>query len=401
MAEKKSVWDMIDLEALQKQQDIWGKAMEFSFVTVDYKGIPVTKYSNFSPHCLLGRTTRGFANLCEQCDAHGGLHAAITGEPYIYRCHAGLVDFSIPLIIDGSFVGAVLGGQVRLPPEEECLVERILPQEGKYQQLEELYGQTDFVTYDKIQATVQVIQDVIKNLLHQQIPTADLALLEETTRALEAEQKLRAELEYKLKQSAATSIRRQESFLYFFFVMNIISRLAYEENASRTEEVVYDFSAMMRYTADSKRTISSLEEELDYVSALLRIHSAWHEGKLDFRIHIQEGHKGVLCPYMILQPLVEELLSSMDYATEAGCVLDISGHAQASDLVLTLSVSGGTSGMTVRSPAHHTPISTEGRTVSEADASLKRMFGGTYGISAERTPDSNQILCFTLRLPMQ
>ena len=77
---------------------------------------------------MLGRQAKGFAEMCEQCDAHGGLHAAITGQPYIYRCHADLVDFAVPLIVNGSYMGAVLGGQVRLQEESERELEHILPQ---------------------------------------------------------------------------------------------------------------------------------------------------------------------------------------------------------------------------------------------------------------------------------
>ena len=48
---------------------------------------------------------------CEKCDKE------CTG---VYYCHAGLIDFSIDLVLNGEKVGAVIGGQV-LPdhPDEE------------------------------------------------------------------------------------------------------------------------------------------------------------------------------------------------------------------------------------------------------------------------------------------
>ena len=109
----KRISDFIDVEQLQAIQDNCSKAMGLAFVTVDYRGRPITKYSGFTPHCKLGREIQGFSEMCEQCDAHGGLHSAITGQPYIYRCHADLVDFAVPLIFNGSYMGAVMGGQVR------------------------------------------------------------------------------------------------------------------------------------------------------------------------------------------------------------------------------------------------------------------------------------------------
>ena len=67
---------------------------------------------NFTDFCV--KYTRESAEgkrRCEKCDREG------TG---VYHCHAGLIDFSIDLVVKGEKVGAVIGGQV-LPkdPDEE------------------------------------------------------------------------------------------------------------------------------------------------------------------------------------------------------------------------------------------------------------------------------------------
>ena len=85
MEDARKLSDFIDLDLLQSIQENCSKAMGLAFIAVDYKGIPITKYSGFTSHCMLGRQAKGFAEMCEQCDAHGGLYAAITGQPYIYR----------------------------------------------------------------------------------------------------------------------------------------------------------------------------------------------------------------------------------------------------------------------------------------------------------------------------
>ncbi|MDI5405203.1 PocR ligand-binding domain-containing protein, partial [Salmonella enterica subsp. enterica serovar Lubbock] len=41
-------------------------------------------------------------------DRCGGLEASKSDQPCIYRCHAGLTDFSIPLVIAGHLVGFVM-----------------------------------------------------------------------------------------------------------------------------------------------------------------------------------------------------------------------------------------------------------------------------------------------------
>ena len=87
MSEIKKISDMIDINLLQSIQDNCSRAMGIGAVTVDYRGNPITRYSGFTDHCMKVREVQGFSEMCAQCDAHGGLHAAITGQPYIYRCH--------------------------------------------------------------------------------------------------------------------------------------------------------------------------------------------------------------------------------------------------------------------------------------------------------------------------
>ncbi|MGN0437243.1 MAG: PocR ligand-binding domain-containing protein, partial [Lachnospiraceae bacterium] len=42
----------------------------------------------------------------------------------VYECHAGLVDFSAPIIVDGMVLGTVIGGQVRTTDVDEDFVRR-------------------------------------------------------------------------------------------------------------------------------------------------------------------------------------------------------------------------------------------------------------------------------------
>ena len=46
-----------------------------------------------------------------------------TGKPFIGACHAGLVDFAAPIIVEGKLIGTVLGGQMLTdsPNEKEFI----------------------------------------------------------------------------------------------------------------------------------------------------------------------------------------------------------------------------------------------------------------------------------------
>lgn len=104
--------EFMDLSKLQDIQDKFSNATGLAAIAIDAKGEYLTEGSNFTDFCM--KYTRGSTKgnlLCKKCDAEG---------KGCYFCHAGLMDFSIDIIVNGEKVGAVIGGQV-LPaePDEE------------------------------------------------------------------------------------------------------------------------------------------------------------------------------------------------------------------------------------------------------------------------------------------
>ncbi|MDE7200294.1 MAG: PocR ligand-binding domain-containing protein [Lachnospiraceae bacterium] len=104
--------DFMDITHLQTIQDAFSDATGLAAVAIDTDGNYITKGSGFTDFCM--KYTRGCAEgarRCQRCDAEG---------KGVYECHAGLMDFSIDIILNGEKLGAVIGGQV-LPqePDEE------------------------------------------------------------------------------------------------------------------------------------------------------------------------------------------------------------------------------------------------------------------------------------------
>lgn len=106
------ILDLVNLEELQTMQDAFALATGMAAVTVDRNGVFITKPSNFSDFCMkyIRKSEIGIKR-CERCDAEG---------KGTYFCHAGLLDFAEPIIINGVQYGSVLGGQVlSKEPDEE------------------------------------------------------------------------------------------------------------------------------------------------------------------------------------------------------------------------------------------------------------------------------------------
>ena len=104
--------DFMDLSKLQKIQDDFSNATGLAAIAVGKHGEYLTEGSNFTDFCM--KYTRGSSEgnrRCVKCDNE------CNGT---YFCHAGLMDFSIDIIINDEKLGSIIGGQV-LPaePDEE------------------------------------------------------------------------------------------------------------------------------------------------------------------------------------------------------------------------------------------------------------------------------------------
>lgn len=104
---------------------------------------------DFTDFCIkLTRGSREGCARCEKCDREG------TG---VYHCHAGLIDFGIPLMINDEKVGSVIGGQVL--PEQ--------PDEEKFRQVAQEVGklseQSTIVNRD-IEQIVQSISEAVEEM---------------------------------------------------------------------------------------------------------------------------------------------------------------------------------------------------------------------------------------------
>lgn len=113
--------DVLDVSLLQNFQDNFAIGMNCASVTVDRHGNPITKPSSYTRYCIdfIHKTSLGDSR-CAESHNRMGQEAARTGRPFVGKCHAGLIDFAAPVIVNGELVGTVLGGQVLAePPSEE------------------------------------------------------------------------------------------------------------------------------------------------------------------------------------------------------------------------------------------------------------------------------------------
>ena len=105
------IYDFMDMKKLQEIQDQFSDACGLAAIAVDSKGEYMTEGSNFTDFCM--KYTRGSAEgnrQCIKCDTE------CTGT---YFCHAGLMDFAAPIMLNDKMIGCIIGGQVRTAEVDE------------------------------------------------------------------------------------------------------------------------------------------------------------------------------------------------------------------------------------------------------------------------------------------
>ena len=106
------ITDILDIELIQNLQDNFAQSMDIASIFVDTNGNPVTKPSRYTNVCanFIHNSVSG-DNKCAESHRKCGEVAAKTGKPYISKCHAGLIDFAAPILVNGEHIGTILGGQ--------------------------------------------------------------------------------------------------------------------------------------------------------------------------------------------------------------------------------------------------------------------------------------------------
>ncbi|MCT4563349.1 MAG: PocR ligand-binding domain-containing protein [Maledivibacter sp.] len=157
---------VIDLDFLQRLQDNFADAIGVASITVDMEGNPVTKPSNFTRFCMdLTRTTDEGLKRCMKCDAQGGKMASESGKPTLYECHAGLVDFAAPIMLEGRQIGSIIGGQVLTEEPNEEKFRSIAREIGidEYEYLDAI-KEIEPVSRKRIEKAADLLYMVAKNI---------------------------------------------------------------------------------------------------------------------------------------------------------------------------------------------------------------------------------------------
>lgn len=293
---------LIDVNAMQRIQDTFAKAMGVAAVTVDRLGMPVTRNSNFQPICQLIRSTPDGLARCMKSDAQGGVTAYCSDKPEAYVCMGGLVDVAAPITIEGEYLGCLLCGQVVLSEDHESFIKDIVRRNTSlglpYKHVLAAAQQIPVIPRERLDAAVEMLMLTANHIIEMGMTNLSQARL-----LKEAQEK--ATLQAALQNAQMQALQSQINPHFLFNSLTLVGYTALEENAPHTEEIAYTLSELLRYSLRNAATMVALGEEVEMVEHYLAIQQMHLGDRLCSYVALDPSLREMQLPCMLLQPLVE------------------------------------------------------------------------------------------------
>lgn len=162
-----NIRDFTDMKVFEEIMASWAQATGLATVAIDADGEYISECYNFTDFCTkYTRTSKEGLARCRRCDRE------CKG---VYKCHAGLVDFSVDLIVDDEVVGSVIGGQVLAQEptrQDETFIRRVAREIGVSEDhYVEAYRKVPVRSEETIHASARLLGQVLNHYINEQYST--------------------------------------------------------------------------------------------------------------------------------------------------------------------------------------------------------------------------------------
>lgn len=161
---------LLDLKQLEELLGSFSKATGLRIEAVDQNGKTFSIPGNLErcKFCSFIRDKLGAERKCQDSYKRAGLEAAKWQEPYFFRCHAGLVIWAVPIIINGLSLGCIICGQVLMWKADAFFYQELKKfglNEKDYAELKDHADNLEVILPEQSQAAADMLHVVVNNLL--------------------------------------------------------------------------------------------------------------------------------------------------------------------------------------------------------------------------------------------
>lgn len=149
-----------ELELLDVMRELYNiSGFRITIHDIDFKEIYAYPEHEL-PFCHLLRTDKGCYQRCKDCDYAAFSQVQYSGEPFFYRCHAGLHEAVVPIYSFGILSGYMMMGQTLDP--SPLSRERVRSYALKYipneKAVDDVLEQVPVLTDDQMRSCISIMQ---------------------------------------------------------------------------------------------------------------------------------------------------------------------------------------------------------------------------------------------------
>ncbi|MBZ4688056.1 MAG: transcriptional regulator, AraC family [Clostridiales bacterium] len=212
---------------LLKILETFNSSTDLTAIIVDLEGNPIIMNENPLESCRFCKIIRNNPKARQRCSesyARAGKLAATIGEPYIFRCPAGLVEWATPILFEGQHLGTIICGQVLMwEPEDFFWIELTMMNKQFNIDMAELISaaqELPVISGKKVQAAADLLFMIANHIIKTSIISMDQRKkVERQNILLEEDLKLRRIFEVSLNwhnsntKSTSYSIKKENELL--------------------------------------------------------------------------------------------------------------------------------------------------------------------------------------------
>ncbi len=135
--------------------------VNIDFVAPGGKVFQLCEHRNINGFCKLINSSDMGKQACLDCDAVAIKKAMAERKSIIYKCHAGLMEITVPLYLNKNFIGCLTSGQILSSPPTEEGFDRIRKRLTGYgldlKKLKKYYFSTRVLSQARIEALMELI----------------------------------------------------------------------------------------------------------------------------------------------------------------------------------------------------------------------------------------------------
>ncbi|MDV3426965.1 MAG: PocR ligand-binding domain-containing protein [Bacillota bacterium] len=267
--------EIIDIVSLQNILDKFSEDAGLSSLILDEDGIQVVSSDSITNFCSLIKFSDEGYKRCINSHAYGCKLAIKSKEPVMYKCHAGLINIAAPIIVKDDYIGCAVCGQVR------CETGKI---------------KSD-VNVNNLTKELCIEKQALDNALND-VPIINCKKL------MSSESVLLLFCNY-IAELGTKAVQMQINPQFLFNTLNAAARMALLEHAPNTEEFIYTFTELLRYSMKNANSMVTIDSEISNIKKYFYIQKMKHEDMFDYEIDVEPSILNYKIPIMTLQCSVE------------------------------------------------------------------------------------------------